>query len=163
MRDDEADLFEPDKNRLDEELVLQPKLYHRAADELAEAKNGLRIAEFRSEQVKVELNLKVRKDPKAFGCDKLTEDVVKNAVLAQEEYKSAKTAEIKAQYKVDRLVAKVRAFEHRKSSIEELVALRLADYFGEPRIKADDSRKMGDRGASQTLERLKTKKKAEDD
>ena len=140
---DEPDIFEPDKNRLDEELVKQPRLYHQYADQLADARRDHEMAESEMKVVEAEVSLLVRRRPDRFGIEKVTEDAVKKTVLLDKRVRQAEKEVILAKHKVDLLSAAVTALDHRKRVLEKLVDLRLADYYAEPRTR--EAREMMER------------------
>lgn len=142
---DEFDFFELDPNRLHEEWVAQPKLYHKYADRLADARNKYEQDKANLELIEAELSLEIRKDPLLFGLEKATEDAIKKAVLVQKKYREALVWTMKRKHVVDTMSAIVQALDHRKKALEKLVDLRLADYFSEPkeskRAKEESERK----------------------
>ena len=125
-------IFDLDKNRLDEEWENQPRLYHKYAELLADARADYDYAKAACDDQEAETSLRVRKNPEDYGLDKTTEDVVKKTTEIQKEYRKAKEAVIVAKHKVEKLDAIVRALDHRKRALENLVSLRLANYYAEP-------------------------------
>ena len=133
MSDDPVHINE---NRLDEEWVRQPALYHDYAVKVAGARNRHAEAKAELDVVFAEIDHKVRTHPSRFNLEKLTEAVVQNTVLLQREYQDALKAVNKAKYELDLFQAMVDALEHKKKGLENLVSLRLSDYFSEPRPPA---------------------------
>lgn len=146
-------LIEPDKDLLDEEWVRQPKLYHTYAVKLANAKMNVEeakadydLAEAELKRVAGEVSLKIRKEPNKYGIEKITEDAVNSRVINSNAYKEARSDVDAAaavildyKHKVDIIAAAVRAIEHRKESLENLVKLVLADYYSTPRIDGNEN------------------------
>ena len=128
----EFDRFELDPNRLDEEWVKQPELFHHAARKLADARADWERAKAARDVERAELDRHVRRDPEDFGVAKVTEGAIENIIITQKTYKRATEELIKAKHAVDILEADVRTLEHRKSALEALVKLRLAEYYAEP-------------------------------
>ena len=154
----ESDYFAVDKNRLDEEWVRHIPLYHSHADQLADAREALERAKAAEEvsdddrkYIAAQLDLAVRKDPMAYGLEcadgkKPTEGAIGNAVTVSKRYRKAQQAcydardvVIKAKHKTDLLESAVKTLDHRKKAIEDLVTLRLKDYFSEPRLPKNDA------------------------
>jgi hypothetical protein len=127
-------VFRPDPNRLDEEWQAQPELYHEAAVRLAEARNQYDMAKFDKDVVEAELDEEVRSYPHRFGLEKLTEPGLKQAIIRSQVFCKACRRLIKAKHAMDKRQADVDALDHRKKALENLVQLRLADYFSEPRV-----------------------------
>lgn len=130
--------LEPDKHRLDVEWCQQPKLYHYYADLLATARNDQKVCEAKLEIVEAETKMAIRNDPEKYGANKVTEDVVKSLLVMQAPVKEARKRLIDAECRVDQVNATVRALDHRKSALENLVSLGARDYFAEPKAKPPD-------------------------
>ena len=126
-------VFRPDKYRLDEEWEEQPDLMHEASDRSASAKASYKEAEAETKRVEAELKLRIRKDPRTYGFDKVTEDMVSSLAITQPEYRQAKAEEIRRQKLADEAQGDVRAMEHRKTALEELQSLFNTAYFARPR------------------------------
>lgn len=135
--DDECDLFKPDKNNLDEEWVNQPAMYLEYALKLADAKAEHDRAKANLEVVMAEEDLQIRRHPEDYGLEKITEKIVESTVLLQSKVSVASEKLIKTKHKVDILQAYVYALENRKKSLENLVQLRLAEYYAEPKLPKD--------------------------
>lgn len=138
----EPDLFALDPNRLDAEWVEQPRLYHVHAVKLADARETWERAKAGRDVVTAELDRFVRRDPAAFGLEKVTESGVEKAVILQIRHKDATEKVITAKHGMDVMQAMVDALDHRKRALEKLVDLRLAHYFSEPRAKGETAEPM---------------------
>ena len=132
-REREPDFFEIDPNELDREWVRQPGLYHKYAVDLADARRDFEQAKTALDIAAADVDSVIRSKPEKFGLEKVTESGVKAAVLSSREYKSATDAVHAARHRVDVLQAAVTTLDHRKKALENLVDLRLANYFSEPR------------------------------
>jgi hypothetical protein len=155
------DFFEIDLERLDEEWVNQPVLYHEYSTYLTEAKEAKERAEVQLEVanddrrlVRAQLDLKIRKDPTKFlgPKTKLTETAITNRILthkkyiaAQQNVYNAKETLIKAGTEVSTYYTAVFALDHRKTALEKLVSLFGQDYFASPRAKDGNSQKYVDK------------------
>jgi hypothetical protein len=85
----------------------------------------------------------IREDPAAFNLPKATIDAVEGAVLIHARYKAALVRSQLAKYNVEKLKADVRALEHKKTALENLVALHGQDYFSVPRAPKMAREEMG--------------------
>lgn len=132
---DDPSIFTIDLGCLDEEWVKQPDLYHDYAKELANARRVYEEAKARLKLTDAELELEIRKEPKAFDLVKVTESVIAAVVEVQEGHQKAVSAVIKARHRVDLLEGAVTALDHRKRALEKAVDLWSMSYFAEPRSK----------------------------
>ena len=134
--------LEIDKLRLDEEWVEQPKLYFTWARKHADAL--LRVDKTKSylDLVKADLDAAIRNDPAAFGQVKITEKVVENLILGNEEYQAAAKNVATAKHDVAILAAAVEALQHRKRGLECLVTLHGQEYFAGPRAFGENREAM---------------------
>ena len=133
-----------DKLRLDEEWVDQPKLFFKWARKHADAL--LRVDKTKSylDLVKADLDAAIRKDPASFGQAKITEKVVENLILGNDEYQVAVKTVAEARHDVAILAAAVEALQHRKRGLECLVTLHGQQYFAGPRAHGDNREAMED-------------------
>lgn len=129
----EPNVIDIDIDRLHVEWTDHPKHFHDAATALADAKKDVAEAEAALDLIEAELANAVRLSPSSFGLDKLTVDIVKDRVrVAPERVRAVHDLNVK-QHAVDLLKALVDALSHRKTALENIVSLRLADYFSAPR------------------------------
>lgn len=133
-----------DGEALDLEWLHHPSLvmkYTRhAADmtrRLDEAKQNLDIA-------KAEADKRIRKNPSKYHLEKITEGAVLNAILIEEGYKDAYDEYLSAKYESDMASAAVRAFDHRKATLENMVKLFIAQYFAGPSSPLQINREWGE-------------------
>lgn len=144
----EPDLFDLNPHRLDEEWLKQARYYHKYAVELADAREAHERAKSARDVVGAELALDVRSQPEKYGFDGPkgpTVDAVQQTVLTAKTYREADAAVIKARHALDVVQAFVDALDHRKKALENLVELRLADYFSDPRAPKGAERVTGER------------------
>jgi 5'-deoxynucleotidase YfbR-like HD superfamily hydrolase len=80
------------------------------------------------------LDKSVREDPEKYGIAKITETVVLNTIISQEEYKEAYHEFLEIQHEYNIAKAAVRAFAQRKDALENLVRLHGQQYFAGPRV-----------------------------
>jgi hypothetical protein len=127
------DLFQLDKNRLDQEWVQQIPLFAEWADKLAEARQTERRAKAQLELTEAEVKLSIRRNPQQYGFEKVTEGTAAELLTVDKRYQKALADHHAAEHTVDVYKAKVDTLHQRKGGLEDLVRLRLADYFSEPK------------------------------
>ena len=123
-----------DRDSLDNEWLDQPQRFFRYSELLAKAQRRLDRAKETRDVVEAKLDRKVRQSPSVYGIpDRATESAIKNAVLLEQDFKTASTEVIDAEYKVNLLIGAVRAFTQRRDALENLVRLHGQSYFAAPR------------------------------
>lgn len=125
---------EIDGEALDQEWLAQPSLMMQYTKHSAKKRKLLEEAKQNLDIAKAEADRKIRTNPEKFGIEKITETVVANAVLNENGYKQAYTEYLEAKYEADMAQGAVNAFEHRKSSLENLVRLYGQQYFAGPNV-----------------------------
>ena len=120
---------EIDKNRLEEESVLQPQLYGFYAMQLAEARNELDVAKSNLEATIARRSAYYYNNP--VDGIKTTADGMKVMVGNDTEIQEAQDVVDKKQAVVNVLYAQVNTLEQRKSCLDNLVKLSLARYYNE--------------------------------
>jgi len=131
----DANFFDIDKTRLDEEWINQPKLFFTYAEQLAKARQELEEEKAELDITKAEVDKEVRDDPGNFGLNadnRITETMVTSSIAQDDRYIFQNKVVRKAKYKTDILQAAVVALEHRKSALERLVSLHGQSYFASP-------------------------------
>lgn len=120
-----------DPDALDVELVRQPGLYFRYSKMLAEAEK--KVSSFKDElsMVRADLDKEIRSNA---GDKKPTENQITNAINADERYGVANAKLIEALYEMNVIQGAVRAMDHRKSALSDLVKLQGQSYFAGPSI-----------------------------
>lgn len=148
MSNENKNFVSIDKYNLDEALVSQPELYNEyssqleeARADLEEAKNELKVRDDDYDVACAKTDLAIRKNPKSFGIDKVTESAIRSAILlatdvtvARQAVYSARGEVIKSQRLYGALHASVGALDCKKRALEDLCKLRLANYYSEPRL-----------------------------
>lgn len=131
-----TDFLSIDENALDEAWLQQASLMHQYSVKLANARLELDDAKNALELARAKVAKKVRRNPKAFGCDgRLTESFVTDAVLLNSEFIEAQERVGEAKHTVDIVNAAVTALDHKRKALESLVYLHGQNYFAEPRVK----------------------------
>lgn len=129
-----------DKYNLDEELIRQPQLYLDWALKSVEASKEKDSARKDLDLVKAEAEESIRKNPKKHGIiakDKITETMIKTAIVLHPKVKKYNLLYLNA-IDNERVLAKVeKAFADRKKSLEGLVQLDTRLHFSEPRTPVE--------------------------
>lgn len=157
QKPDHSKLFTIDKHHLDEELVKHPKELHKYAELLADAEEEHSTKKARLEIVEAELSKDIRSDPVKYDLPKVTEDAIRNTVILQERYQTAKAKLIAAKHKVDVLEAVVEALRDTRSMLENLVKLFLSDYYAEPRLPKDFREEVETKSKNRVNDKIKRK------
>lgn len=133
-------IYDIDPNALDREWLAQPKLYHKYAMRLVDARAELEKQKAGLDIVWAEVDRKIRRNPKKYGRgQKLTEKMIEAIINASVEYQGALSDLQREKHNVDVLQVAVDTLDQRKKALENLVSLRLADYYSEPRMPKNGS------------------------
>lgn len=130
------------KNALDEEWVEQPNVVHRAAKRVEDAKDEVARAKAALAVCEAELALDIRKRPKKYKMSTVREGAIKSLVMIQPARRKALSRLHQAQHKQGIFEARVKALEHKKKALENLVKLWSSDYFAKPRTDEETSEKV---------------------
>lgn len=145
----EKDLF-IDEGSLDVECLDQPSLMMRYSRAYAKAEKEVSRLKEKMKVTQATLDKDIRTNPGDYKISvKLTEEVVKNAVLSSEEYQEEMEGLIEAQYEALMLKGAVDAVKQRKDMLQELVKLHGQQYFAGPSIPRDLSFEAKQRHAKQ--------------
>jgi hypothetical protein len=136
------DDIEIDEQALDCEWLDQPKRMREYCKVAAEAHRQMDLAKENVDFVRATVERAVRSRPAEYGVapgvrGAVTEDSVKAAVQVHEQYQLAVREYIDAKYENDVANGTIRAFDHRKSSLERLVQLHGQSYFAGPAVPRD--------------------------
>lgn len=130
-----------DEQVLDVEWLNQPQRMGEYCRLAADARRTMDLAAENLEFVKATLGRAVRADPDKYGVKPgargITEDGISSAVIIHEEYKIANHQLIDARHAHEVAVGAVRAFDQRKSALENLVRLHGQSYFAGPSVPHD--------------------------
>lgn len=142
-KEDEEFDFEKDlsinKFRLDEECLSHSSIYFRYAEAQAKAKTRAAKAKDNLELVKAERYDEIKSEFEKKGI-KTTIPMMDKAVLSDSEVIEATNKLRKAEDISSKLDVAVKAFEHRKSELDNLVKLYCAGYYSLPNA-SDTSKK----------------------
>lgn len=128
------DFHKVNKYRLDREWMIQPRMYRYYADKAAEAKSRLSHAKTEKEVTEADIQDKIRKNPKKYGIERVTDKAIGCTVILQPEYQKAAKRVIRAQYELNILDVALSTLDHRKTCLENLVKLFLSGYFAKPKV-----------------------------
>lgn len=137
--------IEIDETALDLEWLEQPSLMIKYAKHLAETNRLMDSVKEKRDIVRAELDLDIRKNPDDYNIDKITEAVVQSVILLQDKYKEINKKYFDACFEYEMSKLAVRAIEHRKEALENLVKLHGQQYFAGPRMPLDISREKRNR------------------
>lgn len=142
-----------DPQALDVEWLRQSDLFMKWAERAIAARFEADRLKLKAEVVEAEVELTIRKNPKAYDItDRVTEAAVKATVAAHRRCLKAHTAYLRARDEAAMLDKAVTAMEIKKRALEKLVELHGQQYFSSPsgprdlcdayteRMKRDDSR-----------------------
>lgn len=120
-------------HRLDEEWRSHPDRMQKVGDLLADATDRVDRMKSALELAEAEVELRVRKKPGAFGLEKATDASVKAVVACSDEVKEVTHRLNRAKHKAALLKSLYLARQDVRPSLENLVKLYLAGYFGDPK------------------------------
>jgi hypothetical protein len=153
--DDDYSMFDLNADELDTAWLAQPKRMKRACRKVADADADYEAAKAELDLVKAELDLAIRKNPKKFGLEKLSEGAINSTILTQQVYSEAHSEMLKQKHRVAVMKSNVTALDHNRSALEGMVKLHGQSYFATPRASQEDVESMEDsahdriRGAKQ--------------
>lgn len=131
-----------DPNKLDEEWIHHPKMYHKWAKKSANAKKAVADAKALLDVTEAECAKFIRKNPTKYGVTKATDSAVKSAIVLHPAYRKAIAAYNEAKHEQDVIDAAVKALDHRKAALQDLVFLWGQSYFAgmmKPRKNTDNN------------------------
>lgn len=152
MNPSDDDIFNLEQFSLAEAWNQQPGLYWKHAKQLADASEEYEREKAAKDLVYAELDNEIRNNPSKYDLGKVTEDVVKQAIIRQRQYQVATSSLIKAKHRVDVLKAYVEALDHRKKALESRAYLAVHDLDAEPRPpKGEEAREKLDHMRKQEI------------
>jgi len=122
-----------DPLNLPDEFLKQANLYLYCCKELADAQLDRDKKKEELDIIKAELDIRIRRDPDSLKLPKVTESVISSAIILQPDYKEANQKYLEKKHTVDVLSGAVKAFEHKKKSLEKLAELQIAGFFSSPK------------------------------
>lgn len=126
-----------DPDALDVEWLGQPGLIFKYSKKSAEAQQELSNAKEALELCKALLDKKIRTNPEKYGIEKITETVVANTIISQDDFKEVNQVYQEVQFEVNILRGVMDALNNKKSALENLVKLHGQNYFAGPSVPRD--------------------------
>lgn len=123
-----------DEDALDFELLGQADKMVKYSRMLAEAQRDRDLSKESLDLIKAEIDLDIRDNPENYKLAKITEAAITNCILMEEEYQTAQKEWNEANFQVNVMQGVIKAIEHRKSALENLVKLYGQNYFAGPSI-----------------------------
>jgi len=154
-----------DESALDVEWLEQPRLFLRYCRKEHEARRDMDYAKERLDVVRAKLDKKMRADPDKYDITRISEGAITNTVLLQPSYEEASTKYIEAKYEYGMSIAAVRAFDQRKTALENLARLHGQQYFAGPRLPRDlsEERQLRQQHSDQKVGKAMRRNKATND
>ena len=121
-----------EESALDIEWLNQPSLFLKYARQLAQSEKYMDESKENLDLCKAKIDFEIRENPEEFYLGKLTEPLILNTIIQQEEYKNKSNNYIEAKHEVKLLVQIVKALDQRKNALENLVRLHGQSYFSGP-------------------------------
>jgi len=141
--------IEIDEQALDGEWLDHPRRVVVYCIHAAEMHRNMDLAKERVDVCRAQLDQRIRANPDEFGLGtRITEGSIQSAILVDDEYQETTRAYFQAKYEYDVAQGVVRAFDHRKSALENLVRLHGQSYFAGPTIPHDLGEVRAQRDAS---------------
>jgi len=121
-----------DPNALDIEWLKQAELMQKYTVHAANMKKKLDEIKEQLDVCKAKTEMDIRKVPEMYGLAKVTEGAIQSTIILQKVYQEMVQTYIKAKYEYDVAIAVVRAFDQKKTTLENLVRLLSTSYFAGP-------------------------------
>lgn len=148
-----------DESALDVEWLRQPQLtvkYCRLATKTKE------VVDQTKEQLDVTramLDRDIRSDPVKYNVVKITEGVVTNTILLQDEHQRASENYLQARYEYEMARVAVAAIQTKKDALENLVKLHGMQYFAGPSAPRDLSKERQRQSNAHVIMKGRTQRK----
>lgn len=124
-----------DQNNLEKEWLEQPSLYMYYAEAYADAILERDEAKNELERIYCKLDNSLIKDWEKYFDKSPSEQMRKNKIFLNQEYKKALAEFDKCTHNVNLLQAAKYAFDHRRKALEHLVTLLVSGFHSEPTMK----------------------------
>jgi hypothetical protein len=152
-------ILDIDVNNLVDECIVQPKMYLKYAAQLRKANDDVVDTKGELKRVEAMLATKIRKNPKKYKVDKLTDLIVTQTVTLRPLYQKALRAYNEALSLQGRWEVMVKAVYQRKDMLQEAIKLHGQGYFAVPYVKGDLSKLLDETRANKAFKSRKKKKK----
>jgi len=153
-------LMHIDPMALDVEWLDQANRFMKISKEASVLKKELALLREESDVLEANWANRIRRHPAKYGMeDRITEGGIKAAITANEEVRQMAGKIIDKQYELDLVQSAVRAMEHRKAALEELVHLQSQQYFAGPKDPRDLNLEAAKKGLhQQAMEKIKSRR-----
>ena len=121
-----------DEYNLDKEWKKQSQNYMTISKEYVQADTEAKRAKENLEVIKAEIYLSIRKRMEEKG-EKITETIIESKTKIHPDYRKKMENYLNESHAAQILKAAVQAFDQKKSALENLVKLKLAGYYSEPK------------------------------
>jgi hypothetical protein len=129
---DEFKILDIDPHQLDKEWISQPRFFMQYALQAADARRAYEEAKAALKVVAAEQDNRIRQKAAALE-EKTTEAAISAQVIRSKSYREAEQTVFDSKHHADVMDAATEALRHRKDALENLVRLRLSEYYSEPR------------------------------
>lgn len=126
-----------DPDALDVEWVRQAALFGKYSKLQAIARDKADRLKERLDVFDAEFGLKIRQAPHIYGLDKVTEGSVQATILTATKHQELAAQLADARFELDVISGAVRALDHKKAALENLVRLQGQNYFAGPSAPRD--------------------------
>lgn len=140
MRNEYEEDVSIDGDALDQEWLNQPSLMMKYCRIVAEANKRVDETKEMLDVVRAGLDKDIRRHPEHYDVDKVTEAGISSIIIVQESYTEAMGEYLQVKYEAEMAKAAVRALEHKKDALENLVRLYGQNYFSGPSVPLQISR-----------------------
>lgn len=121
--------FVIDEDEIGLEWIRQTGLVYKYTQIAAELRLRWEEAKRLSELTRAEVELDVRKNSKSYKLDKVTEDTVKAAVVADDRYQKSLRRIIQTKHELDLAEGAVRSMEHKRTALSNLTEMHKTHYY----------------------------------
>lgn len=133
-----------DPEMLDVEWLKQPQYFFKYSEKYAESQMEYSRAKENLNVVRAEVYSEIVEQAIAKGDKKPTEAMIESQILLHPKYKESSENLRQISFESDILQSAVRAFEQRKTALENLVKLHGASYFSSPSAPRELKKTMGE-------------------
>jgi len=145
-----------DEDALDLEWLDQPKHFIEIAKKAAEAQYDLDQSKAAFDVICSELEMDIRSNPANYKIEKVTEAAISAALKQTQKHKDALQELNEAKRDAAILQGAVRAFDQRKSALENMVRLHGQSYFAGPKVPRNlgEERQLKEAKTNRTNEKI---------
>jgi hypothetical protein len=142
--------LEIDADSLDREFIQQPQLYMKYAEEFARADMAQKKAKERIDILRSE----IIRDIVSTAGKKPADTILEAEIMADKEYREQYELFLEKKYEADVLASAVKAFDHKKSALENLARLWVGGYYSTPKQTKDTEQTKNDSRSQRQRKRL---------